>query len=145
MGKLTSVIYSESKKYGYTPLLLLALIKTESSFRQKIESDQGAKGLLQLRPYVAYDVAKRSQLSWQGDDPLFDSEFNIKVGSLYLFELILKFQDVRKALIAYNQGEGSLRYKMKFGHGMPRFFYQRFVENYRLLKRKYDSITLEQA
>src|SRR3989304_5035596 len=48
VGKLTAVVFSESERYGYHPLLLLALIKTESSFRQGQESVYGAQGLLQV-------------------------------------------------------------------------------------------------
>jgi soluble lytic murein transglycosylase len=143
VGKLTSVIYAESRKYGYDPLLLLALIKTESSFRRGMVSYQGAQGLLQLRPFVAYDVARRNKLEWDSDRGLFNPEFNTRLGSLYLFELILKFKDVKKAIIAYNQGEYSLRLRMKYGHGLPEFFYQKFVDNYNLLKVEYENISLE--
>jgi soluble lytic murein transglycosylase len=143
VGKLTSVVFSESERYGYHPLLLLALIKTESSFRQGQESVYGAQGLLQVKPSVGQDVASRSKLRWKGEKPLFDSEFNIRVGSLYLFELILKFQDVKKAIIAYNQGEGSLRLKLKSGQVLPKFFYQRFVHNYNFLKARYDQISVD--
>lgn len=143
VGQLTALIHSESQKYGYHPLLLLALIKTESSFRRGLESYQGAQGLLQLRPFVAYDVARRNQLGWHGKEPLSDPEFNIKVGSLYLFELILKFRDVKKAIIAYNQGEGSLRQRLKEGGGLPKVFYRRFVDNYNLLKEEYEKIAVD--
>jgi len=143
VGKLTSLIYSESQNYGYQPLLLLALIKTESSFRGGLESYQGAQGLLQLRPFVAYDVARRSNLNWKGDKALFNPEFNIRIGSLYLFELILKFKDVKQAIIAYNQGEESLRLRLKYGHGLPKLFYQKFVNNYKLLQEKYEKISVD--
>jgi soluble lytic murein transglycosylase len=142
VGKLTSVVYSESEKYGYSPLLLLALIKTESSFRRGQVSPYGAQGLLQVRPYVGQDVAARNKLGWKGEESLFDSEFNLRVGSLYLFELVLKFKDVKKAIIAYNQGEESLRLRLKSGEGLPRLFYERFVNNYNFLKMRYEQITV---
>jgi soluble lytic murein transglycosylase len=143
VGKLTSLICSESERYGYHPLLLLALIKTESSFRRGQESYFGAQGLMQIRPFVGYDVARRGNIRWDEEKGLFDSEFNIRVGSLYLFDLILKFKDVKKAIIAYNQGEESLRLKLKEGSGLPKLFYQRFVNNYRVLKDRYEKIALE--
>ncbi len=142
VGRLTLVVYSESEKYGYPPLLLLALIKTESSFRQGQVSPYGAQGLMQVRPYVGQDVATRNKLGWKGERPLFDPEFNLRVGSLYLFELILKFRDVKKAIIAYNQGEESLRFRLKSGKELPRLFYQRFVNNYNFLKARYEQISL---
>ena len=142
VGKLTSVIHAESQRYGYDPLLLLALMKTESSFRQGQVSAYGAQGLLQVKPWVGRDVATRNQLGWKGEKALFDSEFNVRVASLYLFELVLKFKDVKKAIIAYNQGEPSLRLKLKSGQGLPKIFYQRVVNNYNFLKARYDQVSL---
>jgi soluble lytic murein transglycosylase len=136
--ELTQVIYTESKKYSYDPLLILALIMTESSFRKGEESMLGAQGLMQVKPSVAQDLAKRRGLEWKGDLSLFEETFNIQLGALHLFELILKFRDVKKALIAYNVGEDALRLKMKSGEKLPTFFLARVLKKYKELKSKYD-------
>ncbi len=136
--ELTQVIYAESKKYSYDPLLILALIMTESSFRKGEESMLGAQGLMQVKPSVAQDLAKRRGLEWKGDLSLFEETFNIQLGALHLFELILKFRDVKKALIAYNVGEDALRLKMKSGEKLPTFFLARVLKKYKELKSKYD-------
>jgi soluble lytic murein transglycosylase-like protein len=91
---------------------------------------------------VGKDVAARNKLGWKGVKPLFDPEFNLRVGSLYLFELILKFKDVKQAIIAYNQGEKSLRLRLKTGQELPKFYYQRFVNNYNFLKARYEQISV---
>ena len=136
--ELTNVIYTESKKYSYDPLLILALIMSESSFRKGEESMLGAQGLMQVKPSVAQDLAKRRGLEWKGDLSLFEETFNIQLGTLHLFELILKFKDVKKALIAYNVGEDALRLKMKSGEKLPSFFLARVLKKYKELKSKYD-------
>jgi soluble lytic murein transglycosylase len=136
--ELTQVIYTESKKYSYDPLLILALIMTESSFRKGEESMLGAQGLMQVKPSVAQDLAKRRGLEWKGELSLFEETFNIQLGALHLFELILKFRDVKKALIAYNVGEDALRLKMKSGEKLPTFFLARVLKKYKELKSKYD-------
>jgi soluble lytic murein transglycosylase len=136
--ELTHVIYAESKKYSYDPLLILALIMSESSFRKGEESMLGAQGLMQVKPSVAQDLAKRRGLEWKGDLSLFEETFNIQLGTLHLFELILKFKDVKKALIAYNVGEDALRLKMKSGEKLPSFFLARVLKKYKELKSKYD-------
>src|SRR3990170_4158445 len=79
IGELTSVIYRESQMYNYDPLLIIALIQTESSFKRNQQSHRGAMGLMQLRPFVGYDVAKKKGLNWQGKVSLFDPDFNIQL------------------------------------------------------------------
>jgi soluble lytic murein transglycosylase len=139
VGELTCVIYDESKKYGYDPLLILALILAESSFRKEQVSDLGAQGLMQVKPSVGYDLAKRRGLNWKGELSLFEPAFNIQLGTLYLFELILKFKDVKKALVAYNVGEDALKLRLRSGEKMPVYFLSKVLKTYKGLKEKYDS------
>ena len=138
VGELTRVIYDESKKYGYDPLLILALILAESSFRKGQVSEMGAQGLMQVKPSVGYDLAKRRGLNWKGEFSLFEPAFNIQLGALYLFELILKFKDVKKALIAYNVGEDALKLRLSSGQKLPTYFLRKVLSQYKELKEKYD-------
>jgi len=138
VGGLTQVVYSESKKYGYDPLLILALILTESSFRKGQVSTMGAQGLMQVKPSVGYDLAKRRGLNWKGELSLFEPAFNIQLGTLYLFELILKFKDVKKALVAYNLGDTALKLRLRSGQKPPTYFLRKVLEKYEELKERYD-------
>lgn len=135
---LTQVIFSESKKYGYDPLLILSLILTESSFRKGRESFLGAQGLMQVKPSVGEELAKRRGLQWKGDLSLFEPAFNIQLGTLYLFELILKFKDVKKAIVAYNLGENAYRLRVKSGEKLPTYFLAKVLKQYEELKSKYE-------
>jgi len=139
VAELTQVIYDESKRYGYDPLLILALIITESSFKKGQVSHMGAQGLMQVKPSVGYALAQRRNLGWNGNLSLFQPVFNIRLGTLYLFELILKFKDVKKAIIAYNLGENALKLKIRKGHKLPTFYLSKVLKNYKSLKERYDT------
>ncbi|MCC6963329.1 MAG: lytic transglycosylase domain-containing protein [candidate division Zixibacteria bacterium] len=138
IGTLAAVIDSESKRYLYDPRLLLAVILTESSMKNGQVSYQGAHGLMQIRPATAADVAGRTGLGWRGNDSLFDPAYNVRLGSRYLFELILKFGDVRKALVAYNWGETNLRTRLKAGEQIPSEYLRKVMARYQELCAKYD-------
>jgi soluble lytic murein transglycosylase len=137
VNQLTNVIYDESKKYKYDPMFVLAVILTESSFRKRQESEVGAKGLMQVVPFVGEDLAERSGLDWGGDEMLFEPETNIKLGTLHLFEQILKFGDVNKALVSYNMGETRLRGLLKKNAPLPQKYIKKVMENYKMLKDTY--------
>lgn len=135
--RLGDVIFSESKKYGYDPMFIMAIIKTESSFRKGQVSPSGAVGLMQVIPYVAADVAPRAGVDWSGSSTLVEPETNIKLGARLLFEQILKFGDVKKALVSYNMGETALRDLMRQNKPLPKRYLKAVEENYRLLKETY--------
>ncbi len=137
VGQLTDVIIEESKRYRYDPMFILAVILTESSFRKGQVSHKGARGLMQMVPYVGEDVARRSGVDYDGTESLFEPETNIKLGTLHLFEQILKFGDVEKGIVAYNMGETRLRGLMRLNLEMPQRYLKKVMENYRMLKETY--------
>ncbi|MEW5922735.1 MAG: lytic transglycosylase domain-containing protein [Candidatus Zixiibacteriota bacterium] len=135
--QLTDVIYSECKKYDYDPLFLLALIYTESSFKRGQISSAGAEGLMQIRPFVGRSLADKMGVDWQDSTTLMQPELNIKMGSLHLFEMILKFKDVRKAVISYNLGETALRDRVRLNQPLPKSYLNKVMDNYKKFKEKY--------
>lgn len=138
---IADAIYTQSKRLGYDPLLLMALILTESSFRKGQESYMGAQGLMQVKPSTGFWLSQKYKLSWKGENTLFEPRYNINVGSYYLFELILKFRDVKKALTAYNLGPNSLKGKLKLKEKIPQRYVNKVVSKYEMLKSNYpDSI-----
>lgn len=135
--RLTDVIYNESKKYQYDPMFVLAIILTESSFKKGQTSHKGAKGLMQVMPFVAEDVAPRVGVQWEGSKTLFEPELNIKLGTFHLFEQILKFGDIKKAIMAYNVGETRLRGLIRQQKQLPAGYLNKVLENYKMLKETY--------
>jgi len=137
VGHLTEVIYSESKRYEYDPMFILAIILTESSFKKGQKSPVGARGLMQVVPFVGKDLAERTGVDWQGSQTLFEPATNIKLGTFHFFEQILKFGDIKKALLAYNMGETRLRGLIRQDKPLPKAYLNRVLENYKMLKETY--------
>lgn len=135
--QLTDVIYNEAQRYHYDPLFILSIILTESSFRRGQTSSAGARGLMQVVPFVGEDLAQREGVEWKGDETLFEPETNIRLGTKHLFEQILKFGDVKKGLVAYNVGETRLRGWMRENRPLPRRYLDKVLENYNMLKEAY--------
>ncbi len=127
-------ILFESRKYGYDPLFLTALIITESSFYNWAKSNQGAHGLMQLKPATAVALASETQLKWKGTPTLYDPKKNIALGAYYLNKMVTRFGDLTLALEAYNQGPSRLSRFLRKGY-LPKNRYSRKVlKNYRKIR-----------
>jgi len=137
VGRLSQVIYEESKKYNYDPMFIMAIILTESSFRKGQKSSVGARGLMQVVPFVGQDLAHRTGIDWDGNRTLFEPETNIKLGTFHMFEQVLKFGDVEKAIVAYNVGETRLRGLLRQGKEIPSSYLKKVMDNYKMLKENY--------
>lgn len=137
VGRLAQVIDSESRRYSFDPRLLLAVILTESSLRKGNISYQGAHGLMQIKPIVAVELADHPGYDFEGETSLFDPEYNIKLGSLYLFELIMKYGDIRKGLIAYNLGETAMRERLATNRKLPSQYVRKVMSTYEELLETY--------
>jgi soluble lytic murein transglycosylase-like protein len=138
IGRLTNTVYSESKKYGYDPLFLLAVIKVESSFKKRALSNKGAMGLMQMKPSTGFDLARRSGIDWYGKYMLYDPQYNVQLGSMYLFELIRKFKDLKHAIVAYNLGETETRRRLASDRPLPNVYVKRVMATYNEFKDKYE-------
>jgi soluble lytic murein transglycosylase-like protein len=78
------------------PALVAAVILAESGGDPRAQSKRGARGLMQLMPATARQY---------GVSNVFDPEENIRGGSRYLHDLVERYQnDLRLVLAAYNAG-----------------------------------------
>ena len=103
--EISKTIYEESIKYNFNPLLITAIIKTESNYEPTSVSDSYAYGLCQLRRFIAPELAENIGIKWDGvEKTLFDPIKNIQIGVYYLSILNRDFNDLNTAVIAYNQG-----------------------------------------
>lgn len=115
--KYIDIVKQYSNEYNIDAHLIMAVIRTESKFKEDAESDKGAKGLMQLKDDTAKWCAKEFGFSYDGD--ITNPETNIKIGCAYLRYLIDKFGNVATALAAYNAGEGNVtQWLEKQGSGM---------------------------
>ena len=92
---------------------------------------------MQIRPFVGKSLAGKIGIDWQDSTTLFEPELNVRMGSLHLFEMILKFKDVRKAVISYNLGETALRDRVRLNKPLPKSYINKVMDNYNMFKEKY--------
>lgn len=132
---ITDIAYSiveESVKNELDPYLMLAIIKTESSFNYKSVSRKGAIGLMQLLPNTAYYISdKVDDLSVQNKKEIFDPVVNIRLGINYFRYLLEKFEgNIELAIAAYNLGPKNVFRYISKGRKIPKFYYYKVMENY---------------
>ncbi len=100
------IIRQQAADKGLDPALIAGVIYTESRFRDQT-SHAGAKGLMQILPSTAHDIARKSggTAFVQGD--LANPQVNISYGSFYLRYLLQRYGGNEVlAIAAYNAGEG---------------------------------------
>ena len=137
--KLASVIVEESRSYGLDPLLVLAVIQTESTFNNWARSNKGALGLMQLLPPTAKHVAGELSIGWDGAKMLFEPEVNVRMGIHYYSYLLKRFrEDERVALAAYNRGPTALSRRLRHGKSIPQRYINKVITNYERLKKSRD-------
>ncbi|SHK01908.1 soluble lytic murein transglycosylase [Desulforamulus aeronauticus DSM 10349] len=104
------VIYHYSEVKNLDPLLVAAIIKTESNFQANATSPKGARGLMQLMPETASWVAEQTGNGPLNTEALYNPETNIQLGTWYLADLLELFEgDVVLATAAYNAGRGNVK------------------------------------
>lgn len=88
----------------YSPLVH-AIIKQESGFVKTAVSRVGALGFMQLMPDTAKQVSKDMGISYNKSKLTTDVEYNIKLGSFYIKQMIDRFDGSELLAIAsYNAG-----------------------------------------
>jgi soluble lytic murein transglycosylase-like protein len=114
-----SLISRYAKQYGLDASLVAAIIKVESNFDHRAVSATDALGLMQVKldqavsdvyksMYGRYDLPRREQL--------FEPQFNISIGSAYLYLVSSKyFKEIKDPktkeyciIAAYNAGAGTV-------------------------------------
>jgi soluble lytic murein transglycosylase len=73
---------------GVPPSLILALARQESEFDPAAVSNANARGLLQLLPSTAQDVARRYGVAYSGASDLFKPEINLTLGCYHVKDLM---------------------------------------------------------
>ena len=128
---IASSIDRVAHKYHFEPEMLLAIIHTESAFRNDAVSSKGAVGLMQLLPSTAEEVAREIDVEWTGDHLLRDPEINIELGSYYLAKLRDRFDSLEAAVMAYNEGPNRLARLQQANAALPTFYRDRVYGNLR--------------
>lgn len=107
----------ETVELGLPPELVLAIARQESEFNHRVSSHVGARGLMQLMPGTARDMARALNEPFDLDRLTRDPAYNARLGAAYLAGLRDRFGS-SSALIAsgYNAGPGRpARWLTEFG------------------------------
>ena len=109
-GPFAGLIAHAAMSTRLDPMLVHAVIATESGYNARALSPKGAIGLMQLMP----ETAKRYRVT-----DLYQPEGNIRAGTRYLSDLLSMFGgDISLALAAYNAGENAV---LRYGRKIPPF------------------------
>jgi soluble lytic murein transglycosylase-like protein len=103
-ARVAAAIDSAQEAHQLDPLLILAIIEQESRFDPRARGSHGSIGLMQIRPFVAKDVAQRHGIPWTGPRTLLDPAANVAIGACYLGEMFEMYTDPALAISAYNLG-----------------------------------------
>jgi soluble lytic murein transglycosylase-like protein len=91
---------------GPEPALVLGITRQESGFDPMARSGSGARGMMQLMPTTAALVARKMGTSYSADE-LEDADYNMRLGSAYLGQLVDQFSgSYVMAVAGYNAGPG---------------------------------------
>lgn len=123
------LVEAAARETRLDPLLLHAVIATESAYNPAARSPKGAQGLMQLMPATArrYGVVNA-----------YEPRLNILGGARYLADLMAMFdQDVKLALAAYNAGEQAV---IRHGRRIPPYretgaYVPRVLDYYRVFSK----------
>ncbi len=95
------IILKAGRRYEIDPMFLAAVTSVESSFRARVTSCKGARGLMQLRPIIS---------KHHGVTDPWDPHQNIMAGAAYLRTCFERYSrhpnSTYLALAAYNIGPG---------------------------------------
>jgi soluble lytic murein transglycosylase len=88
---------------------ILAVMRQESLFRKDAVSRADARGVMQMLPSTASEVARRWHLSAPGRDGLFDPSIAIPLGAAHFRELLDRYgEQLSLSLAAYNAGPAAV-------------------------------------
>jgi soluble lytic murein transglycosylase len=111
------LVAEQAAAYGVDPLLMLALIRQESSFDPRAQSGAQAMGLTQVVPQTARNIAGRLGRDDFVLRDLFKPSVSIEFGTWFLQQLLGEYKGrVFPTLAAYDAGGGNVtRWLQRFG------------------------------
>ncbi|HLZ27401.1 MAG TPA: transglycosylase SLT domain-containing protein [Chloroflexota bacterium] len=111
------LVAEQAAQYGVDPLLMLALMRQESSFDPGAQSGAQAMGLTQIVPPTARSIAGRLGRDDFALRDLFKPAVSVEFGTWYLSQLLGDYKGrIFPSLAAYDAGGGNVsRWLQRFG------------------------------
>jgi len=98
-------VVPQAQQAGIDPSWAYAIARAESAWMSDAHSGADARGLMQLVPATAAQVAKKHGLAWSGGQSLYDPAVNVMLGTRYLAQMAARFGGAPwLASAAYNAG-----------------------------------------
>jgi soluble lytic murein transglycosylase-like protein len=98
-AKITAAVFNQSRKHGFNPYLVMAIIFVESRFNRHAVSRAGAYGLMQINYAVWKDELNINF------NKITQVDYNIELGLTILKGYLRETSgDILRALILYNNG-----------------------------------------
>jgi len=94
----------EAAKNDFDPMFAAGLIRQESTFQADAVSHANAIGLMQVLPKTGKLLAKQLKVHYT-KNKLFEPDYNIELGMLYIASLVRQTGALEYAAAAYNAGE----------------------------------------
>jgi soluble lytic murein transglycosylase len=94
----------EAAKNDFDPMFAAGLIRQESTFQADAVSHKNAIGLMQVLPKTGKLLAKQLKVRYT-KDKLFEPDYNIEIGMVYIAALVRLTGAPEYAAAAYNAGE----------------------------------------
>lgn len=99
--------YARNRKLD--PSWVMGLMRSESAMAEDALSSAGARGLMQVTPGTARQLAKRHNIRYDGREQLMQAEKNIDFGTAYLRDLLDRYgENPVLAAGAYNAGPNAV-------------------------------------
>ncbi len=128
--ELTQTLLKVSFEYGYDPVFLLAVIKTESKFNPNTIGSAGEIGLMQIKPATAEWICNKRKIPWLGAEKMKNPNYNLIVGAHYFHYLKVALDSESLRYVnAYNMGINNLQRLPASAHKKLPYF-SRVISNY---------------
>jgi soluble lytic murein transglycosylase len=103
------LVQPQAGKRNLDPAWVMGLMRSESAMAVDAVSPADARGLMQVMPATARQIAKRNSYKYSGTEQLMQAETNILFGTTFLREMMDKFNN-NPVLVtgAYNAGPGAV-------------------------------------
>jgi len=139
---LAREIDRNARLYDFDPLLILAVVLTESGAqfravgRGASGAASGALGVMQVQPATARTMAMALGMTPPARDDMMDPSYNLSVGVAFLLQMVHRYGDLRLGIMAYNVGPTGLESGLRGESALPEGYYRKVLDNYRRLRQK---------
>ncbi|MDX2014298.1 MAG: transglycosylase SLT domain-containing protein [Myxococcaceae bacterium] len=102
------VVEARAGEVGLDPFLAWAIMRRESGFRPDVVSSADARGLMQIIPPTARQIALELKQPTPAPDDLYAPELNVRFGTWYLSALLERMGHPALCAASYNAGPSAV-------------------------------------